>query len=228
MKISKYILLVILAAYLVTACKKDDHLANTGLGVTDVEGIGKRTSYEFLASNKVFDTLVMLINKAGMKDEINGNNITFFPPTNIGINNFLSIRTAWLQRKYNNEFLKYTMDSIPADSLKYYLRQHIFPGIISKANMKMWPSKDTLRNVAAPLPVYFLYKENYVTSVSGIQSTTQMIRIRRIYGLPDDQIPAGTANTETDVLTSVQTSEVRTSTNMIHVLFIDANLAFVK
>lgn len=179
-------------------------------------------TYEFLKESKVLDTVVLLIDRAGMKDEINGD-ITFFSPTTFGVNSFLAQQTIALQRKYNNENIKFTLDSLSADSIKFYLRRHIFKGVIDKKALGY--TKKPFTNVSNE-GSYFLLLEKYYIDVSGIRSTTNRIQIRRVFGQADEDVPAGTENREPDFYAYVQTSEVRTATGMVHVLEANANLGF--
>ncbi|MET3877414.1 fasciclin domain-containing protein [Chitinophaga sp. OAE865] len=216
----KIIHLLLGSLLILAACKKDNYLVNEG--GTDRERIRKMSSYDFLKESRVLDTVVMLIDRAGMKEEINGD-ITFFPPTNAGVNNFLAQQTRALQRKYNNENLKFTLDSLTADSIKFFMRRHIFKGVIDKSALGY--TKKSFVNINSE-GNYFLLLEKYYIDVSGIRSTTNRIQIRRVFGLADEDVPDGTENKEPDFYAYVQTSEVRTATGMVHVLEANANLGF--
>ncbi|HEY8958263.1 fasciclin domain-containing protein [Chitinophaga sp.] len=216
----KIIHLLLGSLLILAACKKDKYLVDQG--GTDRERIRKMSSYDFLKESKALDTVVLLIDRAGMKDEINGN-ITFFPPTNSGVNNFLAQQTRALQRKYNNENLKFTLDSLTTDSIKFFMRRHIFKGVIDKSALGYTRKSFTNINNEGN---YFLLLEKYYIDVSGIRSTTNRIQIRRVFGLADEDVPDGTENKEPDYYAYVQTSEVRTATGIVHVLEANANLGF--
>ena len=216
----KIIHLLLGSLLILAACKKDNYLVDHG--GTDVERIRKMSSYEFLKESKVLDTVVLLIDRAGMKEEINGD-ITFFSPTTVGVNRFLAQQTKAIQRKYNNENIKFTLDSLSTDSIKFYLRRHIFKGVIDKKALGY--SKKPFTNINNE-GNYFLLLEKYYIDVSGIRSTTNRIQIRRVFGQADEDVPPGTENREPDFYAYIQTSEVRTATGMVHVLEADANLGF--
>ncbi|MEI3796977.1 Fasciclin domain-containing protein [Chitinophaga ginsengisegetis] len=216
----KIIHLLLGSLLILAACKKDNYLVDEGN--TNLERIRKMPTYDFLKESKVLDTVVMLIDRAGMKDEINGD-ITFFSPTNSGVANFLAQQTRALQRKYNNENIKFTLDSLTTDSIKFYLRRHIFKGVIDKKAMSY--TKKSFTNINSE-GNYFLLLEKYYIDVSGIRSTTNRIQIRRVFGLADEDVPDGTENREPDFYAYVQTSEVRTATGMVHVLEANANMGF--
>ncbi|MFX1705146.1 fasciclin domain-containing protein [Chitinophaga sp. CC14] len=216
----KIIHLLLGSLLILAACKKDNYLVDEGN--TNLERIRKMPTYDFLKESKVLDTVVMLIDRAGMKDEINGD-ITFFSPTNSGVANFLAQQTRALQRKYNNENIKFTLDSLTTDSIKFYLRRHIFKGVIDKKAMSY--TKKSFTNINSE-GNYFLLLEKYYIDVSGIRSTTNRIQIRRVFGLADEDVPDGTENRDPDFYAYVQTSEVRTATGMVHVLEANANMGF--
>ncbi|MBO9732736.1 MAG: hypothetical protein J7623_29095 [Chitinophaga sp.] len=217
MKILQACILLIL---LITGCKKDKYLVDDG--GTNLERIRKMSTYDFLKESKVLDTVVLLIDKAGMKEEINGD-ITFFSPTTFGVNSFLAQQTKALQRKYNNENIKFTLDSLVTDSIKFYLRRHIFAGVIDKKALGY--TKKLFQNKSGE-GSYYLNLEKYYIDVSGIRSTTNRILLRRIFGQADEDVPDGVQNKAPDFYAYVQTSEVRTATGMVHVLEANANLGF--
>ncbi len=73
-----YILLCCTA--LLFSCKKENYKNDGGVHDAHVN----MTTYDYLRSQKVFDSLVYLIDKAGLKDQVNSD-ITFFAVTNYGV-----------------------------------------------------------------------------------------------------------------------------------------------
>lgn len=108
------------------ACKRD---YITG-AVQDINIYKGKTTYEFLEANPAFDTLVKVIDAAGLKDAINAQGSTFFPPSDWTIYNYLSVRTLIVQGTIN-QYAKWGLDSLlyyvsnnknnTRDSLKMYL-----------------------------------------------------------------------------------------------------------
>ena len=110
----KYLIyLFAIVCILVTSCKKDKHL--TG-GSTHNPKVNLST-YDYLKTNPLFDTLVQLIDRAGLKEEVNSA-VTFFAPTDYSIRDLVLRRTDTIQIRNNNENLKYTIDSFPLSILK--------------------------------------------------------------------------------------------------------------
>ena len=87
-----------------SACKKDDYINDGGKILT---GRVNMTTYDYLKSNPKFDSLVKIIDKAGMKDQVNGN-ITFFATTNYGAADYVSAKKQEKIVQVGNENIKFT------------------------------------------------------------------------------------------------------------------------
>ncbi|MGH2643123.1 MAG: hypothetical protein ACRDE2_04185 [Chitinophagaceae bacterium] len=109
-----YSIFFCLTAFLLFSCKKENYLVGGALNVAKVN----ETTYDYLANDPhhLFDTLILLIDDAGLKDSINQPGITFFAPTDYSIDNYLTYRTIKAQNV--NPFAQYTIDSL----IKYDLQ----------------------------------------------------------------------------------------------------------
>lgn len=95
MKKIKYIIVVVTLASLITACNKKDYYKDSGV----LKGNFNGTVMQYLNSKpEYFDSLVQIISLAGMENELNANNITFFAPTDSSIR--ASIRFANIERDF--------------------------------------------------------------------------------------------------------------------------------
>lgn len=101
---------------LFSACKKS---YITGGSPEDVNKYKSISTYDVLKSDPLYDTLVQLIDAAGIKDKINEQGTTFFAPSNVSILNYLNIRTMYVQNTINQD------STFALDSLKYYLQNNI-------------------------------------------------------------------------------------------------------
>ena len=106
--------LILIAA--MASCKKD---YITGGQIEDVNMYINNTNYEVLAQDPAYDTLVQLIDAAGLKDKINESGTTFFAPSDYSILEYLQLRTIFVQNNYD-QYAKFDLDS-----LKYYLENNI-------------------------------------------------------------------------------------------------------
>src|ERR1700743_1590536 len=106
--IIKYMAVAIVMAIVFNGCKKNDYIVGGKLESTTTP----LTTYDYLKNNrfKMFDTLLMLVDKAGLKDVINQKGITFYAPTDYAIDNYLLKRTLEVQN--SDPFKKYTIDTL--------------------------------------------------------------------------------------------------------------------
>lgn len=92
MQLHKFLTPLFIIAVCMVACKKQDYTD----GGTIVSPQVNVTTYDYLKNNDahLFDTVLLLIDKAGMQAAINEKNITFFSPTNASIRIYLAQRVA--------------------------------------------------------------------------------------------------------------------------------------
>jgi hypothetical protein len=107
--------ILIVVIMLMGSCKKD---YITGGTINDVNAYINTSTYDVLKGAPNFDTLITLIDSAGIKDKINAQGTTFFAPNNTAILTYLNTRTAALQ--VANRTAKFGLDS-----LIYYLKNNI-------------------------------------------------------------------------------------------------------
>ncbi|MDQ2720085.1 MAG: hypothetical protein M3Z26_10065 [Bacteroidota bacterium] len=101
---------------LFSACKKS---YITGGTPENVNMYKNTTTYDVLKSNPLYDTLVQLIDVAGIKDKINEQGTTFFAPSNFSVLLYLNYRTIYVQNYINQD------STFGLDSLKYYLANNL-------------------------------------------------------------------------------------------------------
>lgn len=111
---NKHILIYILVAglFLCLGCKKEYVVG----GATEDENQYKSmTTYEVLKTMPLYDTLVQLIDAAGIAEKVNAPNTTFFAPNDYSILSYLGLRTTYVQNTIGTDKI------FGLDSLKYYL-----------------------------------------------------------------------------------------------------------
>src|ERR1700754_5261675 len=89
-----FIMLVISFA----ACKKNSFITDGGVSNPNVN----MTTYDYLKANPNFSSLMNLIDRAGLKDTLNGN-ITFFAVTNYGVDAWVSAKKLKRINQLNDE-----------------------------------------------------------------------------------------------------------------------------
>lgn len=103
--------------FVLSACKKDYIIG--GGSPENINYYKDSTTYDVLNGNPAYDTLVQIIDAAGLKDKINQQGTTFFAPSDVAIFNYLNARTIYVQNNYNQD------STFGLDSLKYYLQNNI-------------------------------------------------------------------------------------------------------
>ncbi|MBB6112396.1 hypothetical protein [Mucilaginibacter lappiensis] len=129
MKTLKIFISILFVAVVFFSCKKD-----YTIGGDLFKAQVNMTTYDYLKTNHAFDTLVMMINKMNLKDEVNSAG-TFFAVTNYSITNFVLAKKAQLSIQKNNENLVFTFDSLNFASLKDSLRAYMFKDKITRDNL---------------------------------------------------------------------------------------------
>lgn len=208
----------------VIACKKNYII---GGKVEDVNKYANMTSYDVLNSLPQFDTLVQVIDAAGLKDKINQDNSTFFAISNGSIFNYLQLRTLLLQATVN-QYAKFTLDS-----LKYYLQNNING---TKDSLLMYQVATTLTtsnltNNGAQYPSGLIGDSvlvSYETTLDPLLGYTSLVstpprvvyfaQLWKHYNLNSKDSTAAKLPSTTGVRSLVSTSFIKTKNGMINVL----------
>jgi len=212
--------LVILAF---AACKKDYIIGGTA---EDSRKYSNTSTYDVLKGNPLYDTLVRLIDTAGLKDKINTQGNTLFAPSDYSIFNYLSARTLAVQATINANA------RFGLDSLFYYLRNNIKGTrdslLVYLINKPLMYSDLTDMGTLYPTQlagdtaiVSFEYtKDNalgYNTIVSGVPQVVYFTQLWSHYNL-STTTPAGLVPNTVGVHTRIITSGIVTKNGLINAL----------
>ncbi|AWW31330.1 hypothetical protein DN752_15025 [Echinicola strongylocentroti] len=121
---------ILAMAFGMMSCIQDDYLVDGGVSSQE---IGTDT-YTFLQSHPQLDTLALLIERAGLIDDVNGET-TLFAPNNLSIQRYVDEVLAEM-REVDPE-AEYTVNDIPTDTLEKYMGGYIFPGKITRDDMTL-------------------------------------------------------------------------------------------
>jgi hypothetical protein len=225
----KVLIPIVLLIFTANSCTKNNIVG----GDLHKPTLGMST-YDFLVSNPygLFDTVKQIIDSARLKDLINGQDITFFCPTDYNVKSFLDQKRA--QQRAIDERLDYTLDSLfkycSRDMLRDSMGLYIFAQPLSRDNLTAegdyYPSitanNDPATNIDHPWMERYLSLEeveNY--TISGlISSKPKCIFYTKIIGLKDNdegKDPSGDEKRQ-DVRVIVQTSGLISTNGIIHVL----------
>ncbi|SEW38277.1 hypothetical protein [Chitinophaga arvensicola] len=200
---------ILLLTVLLAACKKDDHF----IGGSVANDHTDLTTYDYLKANPDFDTLILLIDKAGLKETINSD-VTFAAPTDYSIKLFLASRTKALQAATNNENIKYTIDSLKAPELRDSLLAYVFQGKIVRTDLSM--DAQVYKNKVGEDFAFKLVNGGF----GGIfaAGVKLMAIVKVIHGLDPVPRPDEFPDEDKDKEYTLQTTGIITKTGVLHVV----------
>lgn len=214
----KFLIPIATAALLFTAissCKKSYTIG----GSTFVAKVNVST-YDYLKTNHLFDTLVIMIDKMGLKDEVNKAG-TFFAVTNYSIRNFVLARQADLRIVRNDENLNYTFDSLDLPSLRDTLRTYMFADRITRDNISQigeWrPSAEGDPRLIELLTSGDYTNQNVFTTNPKYMYLTKIVD-QPGFPVPTDSTQLISVDPSQKKQTLCQTTGILTTTGVLHVL----------
>lgn len=211
------ILVMIALGTIMYSCKKDGYFVGGDLHSPKIN----MTTYDWLKSNKdgVFDTVIMLIDKAGVKDKINKQGITFFAPTDYDIYNYVQARSIAMQRIDPEK--KWTVDSmikyeLPrfADSIDMYIVNQMLPNEILTGDGTKYKN-------ATGKDIVVSYEETDDTDLGYNEASSikpRIVYFSYLFQALDNNVPASDIALPVGIRTRVQTSNANTTTGIVHVL----------
>ena len=208
---------------IVVSCNKNKSYIIGGVP-EDVNMYKNITSYDLLAKDTTYDSLIKIIDAAGFKDKLNKPGVTFFAPSNKAIFSYLNARTIVIQR--TNQYAQFGLDS-----LLYYLSNNI-NGTADSLGMYLIDqslSYSVLTNTGAFYPtelagdtaiVSFEYTRDpnlgYTTLVSSVPQIVYYTHMWKPYTYKlSDANPVGDMDPLLGVHTRVITSGIMTKTGII-------------
>jgi hypothetical protein len=217
-------LIIAIVVLIFAACKKNYII---GGKPEDVNKYSNTLTYDVLTSDPLYDTLVRLIDTAGLKDKINTDGTTLFVPTDYAVYNYLFARTLTVQNTINAN------SRFALDSLFYYLRNNI-KGTRDSLLMYLINKPLSYGNMTITGTLYqtgFIgdtaivsYEETldpylgYNPIVSNIPRVVYYTHLWKHYDLNTTTNTAGKIPANIGVHTLVKTSGIITKNGIIHVL----------
>lgn len=216
MKKSAIFLLLILFVSVFYACKKDYTLGGS-LHDPHVD----MTTYDYLKSNRLFDTLMIMVDRTGLKDELNSS-ATVFALTNYSISNYVKLKRDYLRVSLNDENLAYTFDSLDFPALRDSLRAYLFKEPFSLDNLtengKFRKANDGENRLIRALPSTDYTNSNIFPVQPRYIYLTKIVATEHDYPVPTDSTGLSQVKPEQLLEARVQTSGIITNTGIVHVL----------
>ncbi|MEJ7560597.1 MAG: hypothetical protein WKF66_19965 [Pedobacter sp.] len=212
----KYISACIVCCLVILAsCKKDDYKNDGGLSNAYVD----MTTYDYLNSNPLFDSLVNVIDRAGLKDAVNGD-VTFFVTTNYGIAEYVRAKKNEIaNRPGGSENFDFGIKNMPVKELSDSLKTYLFAGKINREQITV--SGKLYNSLLGPTPnVQYMIKMRRSFDYANYLNYVDYVNYVKVIGTVDatelnqDDIP----DDQLDRFVDVQTSGIVTKTGIIHVL----------
>jgi hypothetical protein len=206
---------------IISSCKKDA-VIDGGLSNEKVN----MSTYDFLKSHphQMFDTTLLIIDKAGMKDLINGPG-TFFVPNDYAIANYLTAKQT--EARENDERNNFTLDSLlkyTPQMLRDSMGMYFFPERITR-DMLNSTGKDYQTSTPGIKMNVVLEERNEYQQDGVISTKPQYIYLVKVKGQKDvfnpidytHLDPSGDEDLE-DQMTLCQTTGILTNNGVVHVL----------
>lgn len=220
--IIKFCFATFLSVLVFTSCTKDQ-IIDGGVSKAKVD----MTTYDYLKSHPrgLFDTLIMIIDKAEMVDLINSQK-TVFAPTDYSINAYIALRQAEIRKV--DERKNFTLDSLFKQFTPQMLRDsmsvYFFPEEIVRTDLdETGKTFNSALNSYSFLMTLEEHTNNDYDAGGLIPERPKFLYYNRVIGERDVivagqlQDPSGNANL-LDVKTICQTTGIHTNTGVLHVL----------
>ncbi|ARS41550.1 hypothetical protein CA265_18570 [Sphingobacteriaceae bacterium GW460-11-11-14-LB5] len=176
------------------------------------------TTYDYLKSNRNFDSLVKVIDKAGLKDAVNGN-VTFFATTNYSVADYVKAKKNQKAIETGNENINFGIKDIPAQELSDSLKTYLFAGKIDRDQITL--GGKLYNSALGVIPnVQYLIKFRRSFEYGQYVNYVDYVTYTKVIGTRDDKEPNQDAIPEDqkDKAVDVQTSGIITKTGIVHVL----------
>jgi len=210
----KYLILSVMLGAVLASCEKNDYINDGGVHDPHVN----MTTYDFLNSHPKFDSLVRMIDRAGLKDLVNSE-ITFFVTTNWGVADYVSAKKQERIVEVGDENISFGIDDLDAGVLSDSLKIYMFEGRIGREQLNtdgayfeslFGPMEDVRLRLGLRRTRDF---SSYVDYVDYLYYT-KVVGSLDADELDQTSIPEA----QRDIRVDVQTSGIITTTGVVHVL----------
>lgn len=205
---------LLLALLVFVSCKKQTEYFVDGGGTHNPQV--NVTTYDYLKANPLFDTLVLLIDRTGLKDAVNANGSTFFAPTDYCITNWMTATRGRILNTYGQDSArKFGLNMVDYTRLKDSLSQYIIPQRVQREGLTLNDKEFTTLLPGDKKIVYLREVNEYVDGI--ISTKPRYLYIVKVYAgrdIPGTTPPAA----ETDMEERCQTSGILTTTGVLHVI----------
>lgn len=213
MKQLKLFLITALVCIAAVSCKKQTEYFIDGGGTHNPQV--NMSTYDYLKQNALFDTLILMIDRAGIKDAVNASNSTLFACTDYAVVNWLTATRGRILNTYGQDSaMKFNLNSFSNTQLKDTLSQYIVSQRVERAGLKLTDTEYTTLLAGDRKVVYLLESTEYTSDVS---TRPRYIFFTKVIGTRDQPgvtVPVA----ERDIAVRCQTTGILTTNGVVHVL----------
>lgn len=205
-----------------SSCERNDHINDGGKSQRYVD----MTTYDFLKSHGKFDSLVSIIDRAGLQEMINTPNMTLFACTDYSIVPYVRAKKQKKIIELENENIDFGIKDISQselDSLKIYMFEGaLIREYINRENQFFTSRFGVIENTR------FMIKLRRVLDYSNYVDYVEYVNFTRVVGDVDEDLPEGSLilPQDKDLSYDCQTSGIITKTGVINVLSDNHRLMF--
>ncbi len=216
MKITlKYTFLLLLITLGFVACKKDKYRNDGGIHSPNVN----MTTYDYLKQHGSFDSLIAIIDMAGLKDMVN-NSKTFFAVPDWGVNDYVQAKRQLKIIETGNENVEFYLKDLDVYTLRDSLKTYMFSENINRSNLtlrgKEYESFYGAMANDTKMYVRMFRTQNY----SNYVGVVDLMSFCKVIGTLDEDEPVyeNIPINERDKTATCQTTGIITTTGTLHVL----------
>lgn len=216
------ILALFIAVIGLSSCERNDHINDGGKSQRYVD----MTTYDFLKSHGKFDSLVSIIDRAGLKDLVNTQNLTFFASTDYSVTPYVRAKKQKKIVELGSENIDFGIKDISLpelDSLKIYMYDGaLIREYLNRENQFFINRFGVIDNTR------FMVKLRRVLEHTSYLDYVEYVNFTRVVGDVDEDLPAGSLilPQDRDLSYDCQTSGIITKTGVINVLSDNHRLMF--
>lgn len=221
-KLQIVLISLIVVLFHMVSCESDDYINDGGKSQRYVD----MTTYDFLKSHGKFDSLIAIIDQAGLKEMVNAPNTTFFACTDYSVAPYVAAKKQKRVVEVGDENIQFGIKNISAqelDSLKMYMFEGAFiREFLTRENQYFTSRYGTMNNTR------FLIKLRRVTAYSDYLDYVDYVNFTRVRGTLDSELPPGQVilPQEQDQSFDCQTSDIITKNGVVNVLSDNHRLMF--
>jgi hypothetical protein len=207
--------ILLLVGLLMSACKKDYYIDG---GLADPHYNG--TIYDYLVKNPyLFDTIALIVEKAGLKEMLQSDSVTFFAPTDQSIGNAMAMLNEY---RYIMVEDSAQISDIPGSVWRQFLMRYIMKG---KHTANQFARVDP-NNVYAYPGINYVMADGYILNIGLIYQDYNGVEAvgARALRLTDITYDPVTFRNNPSVM--VASSDIQPTNGVIHALNIKHTFGF--